>query len=118
MLWPRRVLLMYQTSHEISYLYIRNSAPQDRGKQRPLRDGPIGPGPPARPALTTHPQLLVYAATTRRCIAASFGNCIGVGKSEGRANENGKKRENSAAKDSIEHSRGLLQRCYMCAYCG
>src|ERR671920_1587512 len=83
MLWPRRVLLMYQTSHEISYLYKRNSAPQDRGKQRPLRDGPIGPGPPARPALTTHPQLLVYAATTRRCIAASFGNCIGVGKSEG-----------------------------------
>ena len=35
---------MYETSHEIPYLYIRNSAPQDRGEQRPLRDGPIGPG--------------------------------------------------------------------------
>src|SRR5215218_5914737 len=42
MLRPRRVLLMYETSHEIPYLYIRNSAPQDRGEQRPLRDGPIG----------------------------------------------------------------------------
>src|SRR5215217_5428372 len=66
MLRPRRVLLMYETSHEISYLYIRNSAPQDRGEQRPLRDGPIGPRPPARPAPTTHPQLLVYAATNIR----------------------------------------------------
>ena len=28
--------------HEILYLYIRNSAPQDRGEHRPLRDGPIG----------------------------------------------------------------------------
>jgi hypothetical protein len=35
---------MYETSHEISYLYIRNSALQDRGKQRPLRAGPIGLG--------------------------------------------------------------------------
>jgi hypothetical protein len=33
---------MYETSHESPYLYIRNSAPQDWGEQRPLRDGPIG----------------------------------------------------------------------------
>jgi hypothetical protein len=32
---------MYGTDHDIPYLYIRNSAPQDRGEQRPLRDGPI-----------------------------------------------------------------------------
>ena len=38
---PGRVYLMYGTDHDILYLYIRTSAPQDRGEQRPLRDGPI-----------------------------------------------------------------------------
>jgi hypothetical protein len=33
---------MYDTDHEILCLYIRNSAPQGRGEQRPLRAGPIG----------------------------------------------------------------------------
>jgi hypothetical protein len=28
--------------HEILYLYIRNSAPEDRGEHRPLQGGPIG----------------------------------------------------------------------------
>src|SRR5215216_888110 len=48
MLRPGRVYLMYGTDHDILYLYIRNSALQDRSQQRPLRDAPIGPGPPAR----------------------------------------------------------------------
>jgi hypothetical protein len=33
---------MYDTDHKIPYLYIRNSAPQDWGEQRPLRDDPLG----------------------------------------------------------------------------
>src|SRR5215203_3394143 len=45
MLRPRRVFLMYDTGHETLYSYIRNSALQDRGEQRPLRDGPKRPGP-------------------------------------------------------------------------
>jgi hypothetical protein len=32
---------MYGTDHDILYLHIRNSAPQDQGGQRPLQDGPI-----------------------------------------------------------------------------
>jgi hypothetical protein len=39
---PGRVCPMYGTDHDILYLYIRTSAPQDRGEQRPLRDAPIG----------------------------------------------------------------------------
>jgi hypothetical protein len=35
---------MYGTDHDVPYLYIRNSALQDRGEQRPLRASPIGQG--------------------------------------------------------------------------
>jgi hypothetical protein len=35
---------MYGTGREIRYLYIRTSAPQDRGEPGPLRADPIGPG--------------------------------------------------------------------------
>src|ERR687897_3239823 len=44
MLRPGLVCLMYDTGREILCSYIRLSAPQDRGEQRPLRAGPIGPG--------------------------------------------------------------------------
>src|SRR5215211_258495 len=63
---PGRVCLMYGTDHDILYLYIRNSAPQDRGEQRPLRDGPIGPGPPARGCPYRRALLVVYAHTKDR----------------------------------------------------
>jgi hypothetical protein len=44
MLWLGRDCLMYGTDHDVPYLYIRNSALQDRGEQRPLRASPIGQG--------------------------------------------------------------------------
>src|SRR5215213_1837620 len=42
MLRREHVCLMYETGREILCLYIRDTTPQDRGEQRPLRDGPIG----------------------------------------------------------------------------
>jgi hypothetical protein len=43
-----RGCLMYETSLETPYLYIRNSALQDRGEQKALRAAPIGQETPAR----------------------------------------------------------------------